>query len=147
DTRAQTMLAVSAGAVVAGAGGASYLFSRTNGTAEATGDVIALALRAGAAARDLEFVQWHPTRMDQPISLFLTNGLLADGAVFRGASGREFTTDYDPRGNLAPRDVLSKAIFLEAQAGRGVGDGVYLDCSPIPEDRIQLRHAYLAELL
>src|SRR5205085_553646 len=71
DTRAQTMLALTTGAVVAGAGGASYLFSRTNGTVEATGDVIALALRAGAAARDLEFVQWHPTRMDEPISLFL----------------------------------------------------------------------------
>jgi fumarate reductase (CoM/CoB) subunit A len=147
DTRAQTVLALSTGAVVAGAGGASYLFSRTNGTVEATGDVIALALRAGAAARDLEFVQWHPTRMDQPISLFLTNGLLADGAVFRDAAGREFMADYDPRANLAPRDVLAKSIYLEVQAGRGVAGGVYLDCSPIPEERIQLRHAYVAELL
>jgi fumarate reductase (CoM/CoB) subunit A len=141
------LYAVRAGATVLAAGGASHLFSRTNGTADATGDSVALALRAGAMARDMEFVQWHPTRMDTPVSLFLTNGLLADGAVFRDLSGREFMSDYDERANLAPRDVLAKAIYLESMSDRGVPGGVYLDCSAIPADRIALRHAYLAETL
>jgi aspartate oxidase len=138
---------IRAGAAVLAAGGAAHLYARTNGTADATGDALALALRAGAAARDLEFVQWHPTRMDEPVSLFLTNGLLADGAVFRDRAGREFMADYDERANLAPRDVLAKAIYLESMSERGVQGGVYLDCSPIPTERIALRHAYLAETL
>ena len=92
---------ISAGAVIVASGGASHLFARTNGTADASGDVIALALSAGVVARDMEFVQWHPTRMDEPVPLFLTNGLLADGAVFRDAGGREFMADYDPRANPA----------------------------------------------
>jgi aspartate oxidase len=138
---------IRAGATVLAAGGAAHLFARTNGTADASGDALALAMRAGAVACDLEFVQWHPTRMDEPISLFLTNGLLADGAVFRDQVGREFMADYDERGNLAPRDVLAKAIYLESKSERGVQGGVYLDCSPIPTERIALRHAYLAETL
>jgi aspartate oxidase len=140
-------LRIRSGAVIAASGGFSHLFARTNGTADATGDLVALGLRAGAVARDLEFVQWHPTRMDQPVPLFLTNGLLADGAVFRDREGREFMGDYDARANLAPRDVLAKGIFREAQSGHGVDGGVYLDCSAIPPDRIALRHAYLEQTL
>lgn len=147
DPEGSRLLRIEAGAAVAAAGGASHLFARTNGTADATGDVIALALRAGAIARDLEFVQWHPTRMDDPVPLFLTNGLLADGAVFRDGSGREFMSDYDPRANLAPRDVLAKGVYIETTSGRGVAGGVYLDCSAIPDERIALRHAYLAATL
>lgn len=147
DLAAGAVVAIATPAIVVAAGGASHLYARTNGTADATGDAIVLALRAGAVARDLEFVQWHPTRMDEPVPLFLTNGLLADGAVFRAADGHEFMGDYDPRGNLAPRDVLAKAVYTEARSGRGVGDGVYLDCSAIPPERISLRHSYLAETL
>ncbi len=147
DLSSSTQLFIGAGAAVVAAGGASHLFARTNGTADATGDMIAHAMYAGAEARDLEFVQWHPTRMDEPVPLFLTNGLLADGAVFRDAAGREFMADYDPRANLAPRDVLAKAVYLEASCGRGVNGGVYLDCSAIQDDRIELRHAYLAQTL
>ncbi|HZT09331.1 MAG TPA: FAD-binding protein [Chloroflexota bacterium] len=147
DMESRDFVRIAAPAVVVAAGGASHLFARTNGTAEATGDAIVYALRAGAKARDLEFVQWHPTRMDEPVPLFLTNGLLADGAVFRDAQGRRFMPDYDERADLAPRDVLSKAVYLEGKGGRGVGGGVYLDCSAIPADRIALRHAYLASVL
>lgn len=145
--QSDVVIQVSARCVIVAAGGATHLFARTNGTADATGDAIVLAMRIGALARDMEFVQWHPTRMDDPVPLFLTNGLLADGAVFRDRDGREFMADYDARANLAPRDVLAKAVYTEAQAGRGIGDGVYLDCSAIPADRIALRHAYLAETL
>ncbi|MPZ13437.1 MAG: FAD-binding protein [Chloroflexi bacterium] len=147
DLSSDVLLSISAGAVIIAAGGASHLFARTNGTGDATGDAIALAMRAGALARDLEFVQWHPTRMDEPVSLFLTNSLLADGAVLRDADGRAFMDAYDPRSNLAPRDILAKAVYREARSGRGVNGGVYLDCSAVGDDRIELRHAYLAETL
>jgi fumarate reductase (CoM/CoB) subunit A len=147
DLAGGSVLRIRAHAAVLAAGGASHLFARTNGTADATGDAISLAMQAGAAARDLEFVQWHPTRMDQPVSLFLTNGLLADGAIFRDASGRPFMQDYDERRDLAPRDVLAKSIYTEIGAGRGVHGGVYLDCSAIPPERVELRHAYLAQTL
>ncbi len=147
DLSTDTILEISTPTIVLAAGGASHLFARTNGTVDATGDAVLMAIRCGATARDLEFVQWHPTRMDDPVSLFLTNGLLSDGAVFRDAKGRGFMTDYDARGDLAPRDVLAKAIYTEARLGHGSGDGVYLDCSAISEERIALRHAYLASVL
>ncbi|MBM2809988.1 MAG: L-aspartate oxidase [Chloroflexi bacterium] len=105
------------------------------------------AMHLGAKLRDMEFVQWHPTRLDEPVPMFLTNGLLADGAIFRDASGRPFMADYDKRADLAPRDILAKAIYTEARAGRGLGTAVYLDCSPIPEGRIALRHGHLAGTL
>ena len=147
DLATETIFRFECPAVVLAAGGASHLFARTNGTVDATGDVIAFAMRAGAEARDLEFVQWHPTRLDSPVPMFVTNGLLADGAVFRDAAGREFMADYDPRGSLAPRDILAKAVYLEASSGRGVNGGVYLDCSAVLQERIALRHAHLAETL
>lgn len=147
DAQEERILQIGCGAIVLAAGGAGHLFSRTNSTGDATGDAVALALRAGALGRDFEFVQWHPTRMDRPVSMFLTNGLLADGAVFRDADGREFMAGYDPRANLAPRDVLAKAVYTEIAAGRGRDGGVFLDCSAIPADRVALRHAYLAGTL
>jgi succinate dehydrogenase/fumarate reductase flavoprotein subunit len=147
DLQSSTVLAISAPSVVLAAGGASHLFARTNGTVDATGDVIAIALRAGAVARDMEFVQWHPTRMDEPVPLFLSNGLLADGAIFRDTAGRAFMREYDARADLAPRDVLAKAVFTEARSGRGVNGGVYLDCSAILPERITLRHGHIADIL
>lgn len=147
DLESSAVLAISAPAVILAAGGASHLFARTNGTADTTGDAIAMALRAGAVARDMEFVQWHPTRMDTPVPLFLSNGLLADGAIFRDTAGRAFMREYDQRADLAPRDVLAKAVFTEARSGRGVDGGVYLDCTGVPPERIALRHGHVAEVL
>lgn len=140
DLREQNLLTVRAGAVVVATGGGAYLYQRTNGTRGVCGDGIGLALRAGAAVRDMEFVQFHPTRTDRPIPLFLTGALLADGAVLRDRQGREFMYDYHPSGSTAPRDFMGRAIFLEVQKGNGVDGGVYLDCSGVEPDRIQLRH-------
>lgn len=140
-------LAVTARAVVLATGGGSFLYERTNATNDVAGEGYALALQAGAALRDMEFIQFHPTRMDYPISRMLSEGLTDDGALLRNRHGEEFMYRYHPEGVMAPRDVRCRAIFEEIQRGHDVDGYVLLDCSPVPSERIALRHQHLAESL
>jgi len=134
-------------AAILATGGLAYMYARTNGTRDVTGDGLALALRAGASLRDMEFVQFHPTRMVRPVSMLLSDGLIADGAVLRDRHGREFMHDYHPRGNHAPRDVRAWAVFQEIRKGNGVDGGVLLDCAAVPMERLKLRHAALLRVM
>ncbi|HEY8449930.1 MAG TPA: FAD-binding protein, partial [Bacillota bacterium] len=140
-------LLVEAKAVVLATGGAAFLYERTNATRDVHGDALALALAAGATLRDMEMVQFHPTRCHAPVSMFLTEGLTADGARLLDRYGREFMHRYHPAGNMAPRDARSAAIFDVVQRGEGVDGGVWLDCSTIPPDRLMLRHGELVRTL
>src|SRR5699024_10738921 len=90
--------------------------------AVATGDGIAAAWRAGAALEDLEFYQFHPTALAVPGSFLLSEAVRGEGAVLRDEHGRPFLSDIDPRAELAPRDVVARAIaqVMAAQGGRPV---------------------------
>ncbi len=124
--------AVLARSVVLATGGAGQLFRETTNPAVATGDGVAMAYRAGAHLMDLEFIQFHPT------TLYLAGAsrALVSEAV-RGASGtlrdrhgRAFMKDYHPRGDLAPRDVVSRSMLQQMLK---TGDTqVYLDITHIP---------------
>lgn len=111
---------VHADAVVLATGGAGQLFAHTTNPAVATGDGIALALRAGAAVRDLEFVQFHPTALAD--GTLVSEAVRGEGAVLRDETGRRFCLDAHPDGELAPRDVVARAIAaaMAAQGGRAV---------------------------
>jgi L-aspartate oxidase len=113
--------------VILAGGGLGQLFSATTAPAEATGDAIALALEAGAAAADLEMVQYHPTALGvrppgAPNLSLLTEALRGEGAVLVTAETaaatevRPLDTGH-PLGSLGPRDVLSRAIFHRQAAG------------------------------
>jgi L-aspartate oxidase len=93
-------------------GGAGQLFEVTTNPVVSTGDGIALALRAGAAVADLEFMQFHPTALHHPSMPrpLLSEALRGDGAVLRDEHGAAFMTDEHPLTDLAPRDVVSRAI-------------------------------------
>jgi L-aspartate oxidase len=110
-------------------GGAGQLYTLTTNPAVATGDGIALAWRAGAVVRDMEFVQFHPTALRLPgaPTFLLTEALRGEGAVLRDASGRRFMPEYHPQAELAPRDIVARAIATEMQ--RGESDHVLLDIS------------------
>jgi L-aspartate oxidase len=117
-----------AGAVVLASGGAGRLWRHTTNPPPATGDGIALAHDAGANCDSMEFVQFHPTALalDGAPRFLISEAVRGEGAHVVDERGRRFLLDADPRGELAPRDVVSQAIWRELQGSR---DGcVYLDC-------------------
>jgi L-aspartate oxidase len=123
------LIAVRARAVLLASGGAGQVYSDTTNPAVATGDGIAMAWRAGAEIADMEFYQFHPTALSLPgvPRFLLSEALRGEGAYLRNARGERFMERYHPLLELAPRDVVARAITRE-----GVGDGgeqlpVYLD--------------------
>lgn len=113
-------------AVILATGGIGQLYDLTTNPAEARGDGIALAARAGAVIADPEFVQFHPTALDigrHPAPL-ATEALRGEGATLVNAAGERFMLAAHPDAELAPRDVVARAVQAERAAGRGA----YLDC-------------------
>ncbi|HVS16257.1 MAG TPA: L-aspartate oxidase [Thermoanaerobaculia bacterium] len=119
--RGRRRIAIRARAVVVATGGYGQLFLHTTNPPEVTGDGIAMAARAGAALADLEFVQFHPTalRAAQARSALplLTEALRGAGATLVDAGGRRFMLEVHPDGELAPRDVVARALFERVEDG------------------------------
>ena len=128
---------VRAAATVLATGGAGQLFAHTTNPDVATGDGIAAAWRAGAALADLEFYQFHPTALAGPESFLISEAVRGEGAVLRDERGRRFLPAVDPRAELAPRDVVARAIAetMRAQSGRPV----LLDATSIGRERLRER--------
>lgn len=131
-----------ADAVLLATGGAGRLFARTSNPAVATADGLALAWRAGAAVRDLEFFQFHPTTLAAaeepggPPALLISEAVRGEGALLLDAAGRRFMPDYSPDAELAPRDVVSRSIALHlAATGLPADSPVYLDARVIERRR------------
>ncbi len=134
---------VRAGAVVLATGGGGQVFAQTTNPAVSTGDGVAIAARAGAILRDLEFVQFHPTALTKPGAdrFLISEAVRGEGAHLIDNEGRRFAFDYHPAGELAPRDVVSRAIFshLQRTALDLATAHVWLDMRPIPADKIRHR--------
>jgi L-aspartate oxidase len=112
-----------AGAVVLATGGIGRLYRYTTNPVEATGDGIAMAARAGATLSDMEFVQFHPTALAigaDPMPL-VTEAVRGEGAILINDLGERFMLAVHPDAELAPRDVVARAIFEQLQRGRLVG--------------------------
>lgn len=123
--------AVLARATVLATGGLGQLFEHTSNPPEARGDGLSLAHRAGASLADLEFVQFHPTGLavdESPVPL-LTEAIRGEGATLVDDLGERFMVDEHPLAELAPRDVVARAIWLKREAGREV----YLDTTGIED--------------
>jgi L-aspartate oxidase len=119
-------------AVVVAAGGAGRLFRETSNVRGATGDGIAAAFRAGAELRDLEFVQFHPTTLYLAGTdrILVTEAVRGEGATIVDNLGRRFLQDVHPAAELAPRDVVSRAIV--DQLGKDGVTDVFLDMTHWP---------------
>ncbi|WCM56279.1 L-aspartate oxidase [Microbacterium sp. EF45047] len=108
---------IEADAVVLATGGAGQLFAHTTNPAGTTGDGIAMALRAGAAVADLEFVQFHPTVLvDGGTGFLVSEAVRGAGATLVDEDGRRFLLDEHPDAELAPRDVVARAVARRAAA-------------------------------
>ena len=130
---------LSADAVILATGGAGHLYAHTTNPLGATGDGIAAALRVGAAVADLEFVQFHPTILGEGPAFLVSEAVRGEGATLIDAAGRRFVFDSHPDGELAPRDVVARAIARQAARQ---GSPVRLDATMI--GRLRLAHRFLS---
>jgi L-aspartate oxidase len=115
------LVEIIAPAVILATGGVGGLYAVTTTPAQVRGEGLGLAALAGAEIADPEFVQFHPTAIDigrDPAPL-ATEALRGEGAILRDREGRAFMADYHPARELAPRDVVARAIHAERAAGRG----------------------------
>ena len=134
---------VSARAMLVAAGGAGQVYSDTTNPGVATGDGIALAARAGAELADMEFYQFHPTALSLPgvPRFLLSEALRGEGAYLRNDHGERFMERYHPLLELAPRDVVARAITREGMgAAPGESRVVHLDMRHIKG--IDLHHRF-----
>ncbi|MEG4088670.1 L-aspartate oxidase [Microcoleus sp. Pol12B4] len=126
-------------AVVLATGGGGQVFAQTTNPSVSTGDGVAIAWRAGALLRDLEFVQFHPTALSTAGAprFLISEAVRGEGAHLVDSKGYRFAFDSHPSGELAPRDVVSRAIFRHLQK---TGEPhVWLDLRPIAVDRLHYR--------
>jgi len=125
------LVAVLAPVTALATGGSGRMFARTTNPAGATADGLLLALNAGAMLADVEFVQFHPTALalaGAP-ALLVSEAARGEGAILVDGAGRRFCFDEDPRGELAPRDIVARAIARQLR--RDPAGLVRLDARPI----------------
>lgn len=128
--------------VVMATGGLGKLFKITSNSWECTGDGFALCYEAGAELQDMEFVQFHPTGMVWPPGvrgILVTEAVRGEGGILKNSEGKRFMEHYDPeKMELSSRDIVSKAIYQETQAGRGTPHGgVWLDITHLDGEKIK----------
>lgn len=127
---------IQADAVILASGGAGQLYLHTTNPAVATGDGVAMALRAGAQLADLEFYQFHPTALALPGTFLISEAVRGDGAVLLDANGRRFMQHIHAGAELAPRDVVARGIARQMAAQDG---------KPVMLDATGLGAAFLAQ--
>ena len=131
-------------AVLLATGGAGQVFSETTNPTVATGDGIAMAYRAGAVISDMEFVQFHPTALALPGAprFLISEAVRGEGAYLVNEKNDRFMRAADPRAELAPRDVVARAIVAEANKGTKI----YLDLRHLSADLIKNRFPRIVQV-
>jgi L-aspartate oxidase len=137
--RGREIIALFAKATILATGGAGQIFSRTTNPDVATGDGMAIAYRAGAILEDMEFVQFHPTVLFAPSApqFLLSEAMRGEGAILRNINNELFMKNYHHDAELAPRDVVSRAIISEMV--RTSSNHVYLDLTHLNAEFIKKR--------
>ncbi|HLH06664.1 MAG TPA: L-aspartate oxidase [Terriglobales bacterium] len=132
---------VRASAVLLATGGLGHVYKETTNPAVATGDGVAMAFRAGAEISDMEFVQFHPTALyvKGAPRFLLSEALRGEGAILRNDQLARFMPKYHPLAELAPRDVVARAIAHELELSRSKDPVVYLDLTDKNPEKIRQR--------
>jgi L-aspartate oxidase len=132
---------IPASAVLLATGGMGQLYANTTNPGVATGDGVAMAYRAGAQVTDLEFIQFHPTALylKKAPRFLLSEALRGEGAHLRNMEMARFMPKYHSMGELAPRDVVARAIMHELERSRAKDPVVYLDLTDLDSDHVKKR--------
>ena len=135
DQKTKEVLTFQSDFTLLATGGIGHLYGHTSNPVIATGDGIAMAYRANAVIKEMEFIQFHPTTLydaSTGTSFLISEAVRGFGAYLRTKNGHRFMLDYDSRGDLASRDIVSQSIDLELKK---TGDEcVYLDCTHLDLD-------------
>jgi fumarate reductase flavoprotein subunit len=153
DIRTSEVSAVLGKAVILTTGGGGRIFPFTTNAAIKTGDGMALAYRAGVPLKDMEFVQYHPTGLPGT-GILITEASRGEGGYLFNSEGERFLVTHDygvgDKAELGPRDMLSRAIMREFEAGRGFkgpyGDYVHLDLTHLGQQAIDKKLPFVREL-
>ncbi len=153
DLCTTALTTVIAKGVILATGGYARAFARNSNTHANTGDALSIALRHGLPLKDMEFVQFHPTGLADS-GILISEAARGEGGYLLNAGGERFMKQYAPeRAELAPRDVVSRAVESEIREGRGIGqkngrkkDAVYLDVSHLGPAIIHSRLPELQDL-
>src|SRR5439155_22139154 len=125
--------------IVLATGGCGQLYRVSTNPPVATADGVALGYRAGAEVMDMEFIQFHPTALRLPgVPVFLiSEAVRGEGALLLNSEGKRFMPEYDERAELAPRDIVARAIVSEMV--KTAADRVFLDVTALPPERTAAR--------
>jgi fumarate reductase flavoprotein subunit len=143
DVRSGEFVMVQAKAVLLATGGGPTMYKYHTPSGDKTCDGLAMALRAGLTLRDMEMVQFHPTGLlagpgTRMTGTVLEEGLRGSGGHLLNGSKQRFMQDYDPKGERATRDIVSRAIFSEMRAGRTTPHGgVYISMGHLGAERVR----------
>lgn len=135
DQKTKEVLTFQSDFIILATGGIGHLYGHTTNPMIATGDGIAMASRANAVIKEMEFIQFHPTALydaSAGTSFLISEAVRGFGAYLRTKNGHRFMPDYDSRGDLASRDIVSQSIDLELK--KTGDDCVYLDCTHLDLD-------------
>jgi L-aspartate oxidase len=132
---------LAAPAILLATGGMGHLYRNTTNPGVATGDGVAMAFRAGAEVSDMEFIQFHPTALylKNAPRFLLSEALRGEGAYLRNLNRDRFMPKYHPLAELAPRDVVARAIVHELEASHAQDPVVYLDLTHLDPANIRTR--------